>query len=221
MFDETSFCRLAAFVCQYQCQQLDERTGWELRRDFRTVYVPSDIRRRWFGQLAEVFKLFVASVVCAGYVFAHRATIVPASRSFFANSAQRRRTHRCDIDKSTPRCRDILELDPRPLSVHKQIVQKADADTLPLYIRVFTSITLQKHIYAYRRRRQHRHATHCAARNTLYHTSLRVVPHALVDKLLGGRRVPDFEVPSLSNKAAIFIGSVSTLCNVRFRRIHR
>ncbi len=167
MFDETSFCRLAAFVCQYQCQQLDERTGWELRRDFRIVYVPSDIRRRWFGRLAEVFKLFVAIVVYTGYVFAHRATIVPAPRSFFANSAQRRRTHRCDIDKSTPRCRDILEHDPRFLSVHEQIVQKADADTFPSYTCAFTSITLQKHIYAYRRRRQHRHATHCAARNTL------------------------------------------------------
>ena len=61
-----SFCRLAAFVCQHQCDELDERAGSELRQDFRIIYVPSDFRWHRFGRLERPVELGPAIVVGAG-----------------------------------------------------------------------------------------------------------------------------------------------------------
>ena len=69
MFSGVPFCRLAALVCRHQCDQLDERTGMELRRNLRIVYVSSDIRRRRFGRLGRLerpIEFRVAIVVGTG-----------------------------------------------------------------------------------------------------------------------------------------------------------
>ena len=46
-------CRLAALVCQHQCDQQDERAGMDLRRDLRIVCGSSDIRRGLLDEASE------------------------------------------------------------------------------------------------------------------------------------------------------------------------
>ena len=46
-------CRLAALVCQHQCDQLDERADVDLRQDLRIVYGSSDIRRGLLDEASE------------------------------------------------------------------------------------------------------------------------------------------------------------------------
>ena len=51
------FCHWAALVCQYQCDQLDERAGVDFRRDLRIVTLSSDIRRGLLDEAPEALAI--------------------------------------------------------------------------------------------------------------------------------------------------------------------
>ena len=91
-----------------------------------------------------------------------------------------------------------------------QVVQKAEADTLPSYKLAFTAITLYKHTRL-------SSAVSASGLDTLNTRQPRVLRHAFVLELFRERRVPDLQAPWLRNEAAIPVSSVSTSRDVRFR----
>ncbi len=97
--------------------------------------------------------------------------------------------------------------------LHK-CVQRAEADTSPLYKLAFTSITLQKHTRL-------SSAASASGLNTLNPRHLCVLRLAFVFALFPGRRLPDLEGPWLRNEIVILVWSISTSRGVRFRPFHK